>query len=251
MVKIFIGYAHQDNQFVEKLAEDIEEYGIEFWCDLWKFQAGYSLRTKVEQGVNAGDCLFVVLSQHSINSKWVENEISMALLKELEGRKIFFLPLLIDNSEIPLRLKGKFFADFRSDYEKGIETIMDRIKFNHELDTFKVRQLKRYYKKVDEQLPLFARLFGGMIDAGAPVLESLEILFTYFPPPINDLIKKMHEDIKCKDSLAEALENIMKEVPTKRIQYLTLLFAVGESAGVLDTVMRNIDFNLIESGSLL
>ena len=57
----------------------------------------------------------------------VEKELSSALARELESRQVFVLPILYRDCQVPLFLKDKVYADFRTSYDLGLETLLERI----------------------------------------------------------------------------------------------------------------------------
>jgi hypothetical protein len=60
------------------------------------------------------DFIAVVLSNESVNSEWVMNELKMAMTKELADRRIRVLPILKERCDVPLFLRDKLYADFTS-----------------------------------------------------------------------------------------------------------------------------------------
>lgn len=54
-----------------------------------------------------------VISQNSIASAWVQKELSLAMSKEIAGRRVVVLPIVIDDCELPDSLRDKLYADFR------------------------------------------------------------------------------------------------------------------------------------------
>jgi len=124
---VFISHSHQDNWFVERLAVDFESVGIRSWLDLWEIRVGDSLRRKVEDGIASSAWLAVVLSNASVKSEWVQNELSMGFVRELSEKRVVVLPLVIDECEIPLSMQDKYFADFRRNYEDGFRILLHRV----------------------------------------------------------------------------------------------------------------------------
>lgn len=49
----------------------------------------------------------------------------MALMRELEQRSVFVLPVRIDDSEVPPLLSYKLYADFRSDYGAAFDKLLE------------------------------------------------------------------------------------------------------------------------------
>jgi TIR domain len=70
----------------------------------------------------------VVLSKASTESEWCKKELSAGLLRELEERRVVVLPILIEDCEIPIFLRGKLYADFRTNFDAGIGTILEQLR---------------------------------------------------------------------------------------------------------------------------
>jgi TIR domain-containing protein/HEAT repeat protein len=123
---LFISYSSKDAEFVKKLATDLVTHGLTVWWDKWVMKVGDSLHRKIQDGITNSAWLGVVLSPNSVSSPWVEKELNSALMKELEQKEVFVLPILYKDCKIPLLLKDKLYADFRSSYELGLCALLDR-----------------------------------------------------------------------------------------------------------------------------
>jgi hypothetical protein len=123
---LFISYSGKDADFVEKLAKDLVTQGLKVWWDKWVMKVGDSLHKKIQDGISNSAWLGVVLSPNSVSSPWVEKELNSALMKELEQKDVFVLPILYKDCQIPLLLKDKIYADFRSSYKLGLSALLDR-----------------------------------------------------------------------------------------------------------------------------
>ncbi len=94
------------------------------------------------------------------------------------------------------------------------------------------------FKKVSTRdLAIFSRQFAVMIEAGIPIVQSLEILAEqtqngYFASVINE-VRGMVETGK---TLAESMEKYPKAFPT----LLTQMVAVGETGGALAETLREV-----------
>jgi hypothetical protein len=249
--RVFISHSHQDNEFVEKLAEDIEDAGVNCWLDLWEIQVGDSLRKKVEGGIKAADWLVVILSQFSVKSKWVEQELNMGFVRELENRNVFILPIVIDQCEIPLSLRDKLYADFRHDYQHGLDTVTTRILNISPSERARLRRFRRYCAQCDQQLPLFATLFASVLDAGFTTSDSLRFLSEELPEPICNEVKQLSQDFSPGVDLADALSKLLKRVPTYRMQLFVITARVACQTGTLVTALSETKLEQIEEGKLL
>jgi WD40 repeat protein len=127
--KVFISYSRKDKDFAQKLALDLQGLNIGVWLDLWEITVGDSLLERIEQGISDADYVAVILSKHSVESKWVKEELRIALMKTLEGGQKIVLPILVEECEIPVFLTHRVYADFR-DYPTGFEALL-RVFYPH------------------------------------------------------------------------------------------------------------------------
>ncbi|HHT9105618.1 MAG TPA: toll/interleukin-1 receptor domain-containing protein [Candidatus Wujingus californicus] len=111
---IFLSHSSKDKFFVRTLADHLRSYGIKIWLDEAEINIGDSLTEKIGEAIENTDYVGVVLSHNSINSEWVQRELQIALQKEIKGKKVVVLPILIETVEIPPFLKDKLYADFTS-----------------------------------------------------------------------------------------------------------------------------------------
>jgi TIR domain len=113
MASVFLSHAHEDKKFVRKLAADLRASGHDIWIDEAEIQIGDSLINKIREGLDQVDFIAAVISDASIESPWVQQELDIASNREIEEGRVVVLPLLISNVSLPGFLKGKFYGDFR------------------------------------------------------------------------------------------------------------------------------------------
>jgi ligand-binding sensor domain-containing protein len=126
--KIFISYSHSDKKYVNRITIDLENAGMSVWVDEKKIKVGDSILKKIEEGISKCDFFCLVISRHSVNSKWVEREFETALEAQLSTGGPKILPLLIQDVEPPLLLKNIKYADFSKGYNSGFMQLLDAIK---------------------------------------------------------------------------------------------------------------------------
>ncbi len=125
--RVFLCHSSKDHDFVRKVALDLEARGIPVWLDEWALKVGDSLVSKISKGIKESGWLAVVLSRNSMKSRWVMKELDSALILALQKNKVFVLPLLIEDCEIPLLLKDTKYADFRVEYRNGLAALLRTI----------------------------------------------------------------------------------------------------------------------------
>lgn len=124
---VFISYSHHDSDFATELAAQLVKHKAKVWIDQWELHVGDSIIDRIQEAIQGASTLIVILSQSSINSEWCKKELSSALLRELEEKRVVVLPVLIEECEIPLFLRGKIYADFRTDFDKGLRATLEAI----------------------------------------------------------------------------------------------------------------------------
>lgn len=113
MASIFLSHNKGDSSFTRKLADRLVKAGVFVWLDMRELRVGDSLIERISKAIDRVDYVGAVLSRLSVKSPWVKKELQIAITKEIEGKRVTVLPLLIDDCEIPSYLSDKMYADFR------------------------------------------------------------------------------------------------------------------------------------------
>jgi uncharacterized protein YjbI with pentapeptide repeats len=95
----FISYSSKDHEFAERLHADLQSKGVRCWFAPEDLKIGDKFRTRIEESIRLYDKLMVVLSENSIQSSWVEEEVEAALEKERQhsGTTVLF-PIRLDDA---------------------------------------------------------------------------------------------------------------------------------------------------------
>lgn len=115
---IFISHSSKDKPFVRKLVNDLSVYNIAVWFDEDKLSLGDHLDKKISNAIENNYYIGVVISSHSINSKWVEKELEIAEEQKTLGKCIITVPILIEKIEIPESIRHNLYADFTGSGDK-------------------------------------------------------------------------------------------------------------------------------------
>ncbi len=122
---IFFSYSRDDSDFVLNLAKNLRDAGATIWLDQLDIQPGTRWDRSIEEALSKSSTLLVILSKSSVSSANVSDEYSYALEKDKT-----VVPVLLEECEIPFRLRRLQFADFTQDQEKGIETLISSLKLD-------------------------------------------------------------------------------------------------------------------------
>jgi hypothetical protein len=79
MATIFISYAHEDIEFVERLVAALEERDNKVWWDERSIPPTVPFPPEIEKGIIESNALLFILSPDSISSEWCLRELGYAL----------------------------------------------------------------------------------------------------------------------------------------------------------------------------
>jgi len=122
---VFICHSHEDKSFARKLAIALAGAGFKVWIDEAEIRVGESLIGKIEAGIMEATHLVAIISSASLASRWCQEELRMALTRQIGGKNIAVLPVVIENCELPGFLQEKKYADFRNprQFEQSISEL--------------------------------------------------------------------------------------------------------------------------------
>ena len=92
-------------------------------------------------------------------------------------------------------------------------------------------------KVKERDVILFARQFSTMIDAGLPIIQCLDILYSQ---QSNATFKKMLKDIKESVEGGATLAEALKKFPKQFDSLFVNMIAAGEAGGILDGILRRL-----------
>lgn len=100
----FISYSSQDQEFADRLHADLQNKGVRCWFAPHDMPIGARIRPAIDESIRLHDKLLLVLSETSVSSQWVEQEVETALAREREpeGKTVLF-PVRIDDSVMEIR----------------------------------------------------------------------------------------------------------------------------------------------------
>ncbi len=102
-------------------------------------------------------------------------------------------------------------------------------------------------KVKQRSVAIFTRQLATMIDAGLPLVQSLEILSTQQESNVfKNVIRKVREDVEAGSTFAAAL----KKHPVTFNELYTNLVVAGEEGGILDTILNRLASYIEKSEAL-
>ena len=137
MNNVFISHSTKDKMFVNLLVYLLEHHRINAWCDSYNLEPGIKVEQEINEAITKSEALLVVVSNNTIPSKWVTEEIArfstlkpnskiipILLEKEIDLDAIFHglnNYLSIDFSSCHLAGYQKLFKIFNKDFLPHID----------------------------------------------------------------------------------------------------------------------------------
>ena len=95
----FISYSSQDDEFAQRLHADLQNKGVRCWFAPDDMKAGKKIHHQIDEAIRVYDKLLLVLSEHSMSSKWVGDEIRRARKREEQRGEQMLFPVSLVSFE--------------------------------------------------------------------------------------------------------------------------------------------------------
>jgi hypothetical protein len=132
----FISYSTKDQLFAERLHADLQNAGVRCWFAPHDLPIGAKIWDAIDEAIRLRDKLLVILSEASIGSDWVEDEVNKAYAEERDRKTTVLFPVRIDDLVMTTpepwarKLRDqRNIGDFRhwesvAQYSKGLERLL-------------------------------------------------------------------------------------------------------------------------------
>ncbi len=150
----FISYSHKDEEFAQKLYDDLQNAGIRCWFAPEEMKGGKKLFDQISDAIRVQDKLLLVLSESSLQSEWVETEIRKCRKEELKTsqQKLFPITLVDFNvikewecfdadtgKDLGVELREYFIPDFsnwtnENEYKNSLQRLIKDLKSDISID---------------------------------------------------------------------------------------------------------------------
>jgi hypothetical protein len=136
----FISYSSKDEEFAKRLYADLQNEGVRCWFAPEDLKIGERFRVRIDESIRMHDKLLLVLSENSVASQWVEDEVEAALEKEREQNKTVLFPVRLDGAVMEVKdgwpaavRRNRHMGDFsewksHDSYRKAFERLMRDLK---------------------------------------------------------------------------------------------------------------------------
>jgi uncharacterized protein YjbI with pentapeptide repeats len=115
----FISYSTNDQEFAERLHADLQNKGVRCWFAPHDLRIGKKILDEVDAAIRLRDRVLLILSEHSINSDWVEDEVTAGFEEERKRGEEVLFPIRLDDAVLKTaeawaaKLRARLIGDFR------------------------------------------------------------------------------------------------------------------------------------------
>jgi uncharacterized protein YjbI with pentapeptide repeats len=115
----FISYSSKDQDFAERIHADLQNRGVRCWFAPHDMPIGGKILDEVSEAIRLRDKVVLILSEHSIKSDWVEDEVTKAFEEERKRGQTVLFPIRLDDKVMATneawaeKLRARNIGDFR------------------------------------------------------------------------------------------------------------------------------------------
>lgn len=94
----FISYSAKDQEFADRLHADLQNKGVRCWFAPEDLKIGDRFRDRIDESIHLHDKLLLILSENSVSSQWVGDEVEAAFERERRENRTVLFPIRIDDA---------------------------------------------------------------------------------------------------------------------------------------------------------
>jgi hypothetical protein len=94
----FISYSTGDQEFAERLHADLQNNGVRCWFAPEDLKIGDHYRKRIDEAIHLHDRLLLILSENSVRSGWVRDEVESGLERENREKRTMLFPVRLDEA---------------------------------------------------------------------------------------------------------------------------------------------------------
>ena len=113
----FISYSSEDQEFAERLYDDLQGRGVRCWYAPKNMQVGAKIRDAIDDAIRDAGRVILILSSSSLSRGWVEKEFETTFEEEQRRAGPILIPIRLDDT--PIKDVRPWVADIRRNRNIG------------------------------------------------------------------------------------------------------------------------------------
>jgi TIR domain len=133
---LFVSYVREDFNLIQRLAIQLESYGLSVWLDKEEISPGVRWRDAVREAICSGDLFLACFSAASAarDRAFMNEELTLAIdeLRQRPSDRTWFVPVVLPGGTVPARsisnaetLRDLQWVDIGADWDGGVSTIAE------------------------------------------------------------------------------------------------------------------------------
>lgn len=168
MIKIFLSYAREDKDKVEKIYTKFLQYNFDPWMDIKNILPGENWQNSVENAIKNSDFFILCLSNNSIKRGMIQKEIQIAfdIWSGMFENDIYFIPIRLEKCKIPEKISKFQYIDLfdisGDGFNKIIETIHEGVKRRNIINASSPSEdINQMVSKISHEFRTYLALISG------------------------------------------------------------------------------------------
>ena len=95
--------SNKDDDFARRLHDDMQNNGVRCWFAPEDMKIGEPIRSTIDSQIRLREKLLVILSENSVQSEWVGDEVEAALEEEKKSGRLVLFPIRLDDAVMDTR----------------------------------------------------------------------------------------------------------------------------------------------------
>jgi len=131
----FISYSNKDHGIAQQLHNDLQNNGVRCWFAPEDMKIGDRIRPTIDHQIRMREKLLVILSENSVYSEWVGDEVEAAIEQEKESGEPVLFPIRLDDAVLNARddwaamiKRRRHIGDFSTNYDKAFGRLLRDLK---------------------------------------------------------------------------------------------------------------------------
>jgi uncharacterized protein YjbI with pentapeptide repeats len=99
----FISYSSKDDDFAQRIYADLQGKGVRCWFAPHDLPIGGKILDEIDTAIRGQQKVLLILSEHSIGSDWVEDEVKIVFEEERTDKRTILFPVRLDDTIMDTR----------------------------------------------------------------------------------------------------------------------------------------------------
>ncbi len=125
---VFLSHSSKDKTAVRALAGRLKGDGLRVWFDEDVIESGEHIDDAIERGLETSRWIVLFMSTHFFDSDWARLERATFQFSDPMNRQRRYIPLLLSDCDIPARLQGFKYVDYRTRSDDAYAKLLAALK---------------------------------------------------------------------------------------------------------------------------